>query len=141
MNDDNIDKNWISALEDTHDAVRAFARVEIAALARRSIYRLRRVKASGIYGDDLGHKSLWDEWSFEVNNGPHDLLDDAWSATLTPILSKIVEEIPSHVARLISVYAIWELDEREGSSEIGMIWLDGIFELLRVQLSKEALNI
>jgi fructosamine-3-kinase len=43
-----------------------------AALARKVIYRLQRLDASGICGDDHQHKTLWDEFCHEVQWGPSD---------------------------------------------------------------------
>ena len=51
------DVNWRTELEDihledTHKAVRAYARTEFAGLTRKVIHRLQRIEASGIFGDD-----------------------------------------------------------------------------------------
>ena len=61
---------WQTVLEKTHDAVREFARAELLALTRRAIHRLKRTKASGVYGEDYRHRSLWKEYWHEVQEGP-----------------------------------------------------------------------
>jgi hypothetical protein len=64
-----------------------------------------------VYGDDYRHKTLWDEYCHEVQEGPYDLLDDAWDKTLGPVLRAIVGAIPRHEAALLTIGAIWDLDE------------------------------
>jgi hypothetical protein len=60
------------------------------ALARKVIYKLQRLDASGIYGD-YNYKTLWDEYCHEIQQGPHDsMLSNAWSATLRPILDEVI---------------------------------------------------
>jgi hypothetical protein len=46
-----------------------------------------------------------------VQEGPHDLLDDAWDKTLGPVLRAIVGAIPRHEAALLTIGAVWDLDE------------------------------
>ena len=84
------DESWYTALENTHEAVLAYARIELKGLTRRVIYRLQRINASGIYGDDYAYKSLWDERCHEVQEGPHDQLDSAWTQILCPIVDDVM---------------------------------------------------
>lgn len=95
----------------THTAVLGFADAAFAALARKTVFQLQRIKASGIYGDDFRHKTLWDEYCHEVQKGPYELLDDAWEMTLGRILEEVVTAVPRHEAVLLTIAAIWELDE------------------------------
>ncbi len=95
----------------THDAILEFANERYSALTRKVVFHLQRIKASGVYGDDYRHKSLWDEYCHEVQEGPYDLLDNAWDRTLTPALSAIVDAIPRYEAALLTIGAIWDLDE------------------------------
>jgi hypothetical protein len=95
----------------THDAILQFANERYSALTRKAVFQLQRIKASGVYGDDYRHKTLWDEYCHEVQEGPYDLLDDAWDKTLGPVLRAIVGAIPRHEAALLTIGAIWDLDE------------------------------
>ena len=132
------DDKWYTNLEKTHEAVRGYARIELEGLIRRVIYRLQRIDASGIYGDDYAAKSLWDEWCHEVQVGPHDLLDNAWAQTLCPILEDVINSVPRHAAVLLSVFAAWELDEDNDPSMIGSFWPDGIRRVLQDHLDQQA---
>lgn len=92
-------------------AIRQFAQAEFEALARKAVFRLQRVKASGIYGGDFRHRTLWDEYCHEAQEGPHDLLEGAWSSTLDPVLAAVVASIPPHQAALLTIDARWEFSE------------------------------
>jgi hypothetical protein len=82
----------------THRAVREFSRVAFAALARKVIRRLQLIPASGIFDADRPHKSLWDEYCHEVQNGPHDMVDRPWDFELPYIL----EHFPIILGRIQS---------------------------------------
>jgi hypothetical protein len=100
----NESDDWDGWLESVHDAARRFADIEYDALTRRAIYRLQRHEASRIYGDDYIYKSLWDEYCHEIQEGPHDLLDEAWAMTLNAILDDLITLVPAHVAALLYAY-------------------------------------
>ena len=133
------DEDWNNALERTHEAVRRFARNEFDALARKIIYRMRRFPASGIYGGDVNHRTLWDEYRYEQHNGPSEpLVVTAWDETLRPYFDEIVKSIPAATAILLSIYSVWELED---SLEIcGSAWPDGIRDVLEKSLIHEAMS-
>lgn len=132
------DDEWIGTLERTHEAVRKFSRREFSTYARRVTYRMQRFAACGIYGDDLKHKTLWDEYCYEQHNGPTEALLTAWAETLKPYFDEVLKSIPVDTAVLLSIYSVWELD---GPLETcGSIWLDGMKEMLENFLVDEALS-
>jgi hypothetical protein len=114
------DEVWSKVLESTHQAVCAYARAEFEVLTRKVIYRLQRFGASGIF-EQYGYKTLWDEYCHGVQQGPHDLLQWAWDADITPFLEDVVERVPSHVAVLLSIFAVWELEEPNEPSIVGWV--------------------
>jgi hypothetical protein len=83
------------------------------ALARKVIYRLQRVDASGIYGDEYRHKTLWDEFCHEVQEGPHDQLDSAWHMTLRPFLEAAITPLSAN-EKMVLFFAT---DEADGLDE------------------------
>jgi hypothetical protein len=97
----------------THDAVLKFAAAAYEMLARRVIFRLQRIKATGIYGDDYRHKTLWDEYCHEVQEGPYDLLESVWGATIDVTLNSVIENIPHHEAALLTIGAARELGRED----------------------------
>jgi hypothetical protein len=130
------DQDWTKALERTHEAVRNFARAEFRRHARKITYRMRRFPASGIYGDDLRHKTLWDEYCYERLHGPTDGLERAWDDALRPYLDEVVESIPAEAAILLSIYAAWDLDG--APEDYGSTWPEGIKHTLVNVLIDEA---
>ena len=97
----------------THAAVVEFARNAYLKLARKIIFRLQRIDASGVYGDDYCHKTLWDEYCHEVQEGPYMLLEAAWDATIDPLFDAVIESIPPKEATLLTIGAAWDLDRSE----------------------------
>jgi hypothetical protein len=96
------------------------------------------VVASGIYGDDYGYKSLWDEYCHEVQEGPVDLLDDAWNLTLDNVMDDVIERIPHQVAVLLSIFAAWDLDEDDEVAIVGSVWPEGLKRVLQTRLAERA---
>ena len=136
------DEHWDGQLENTHSAVCAYARVEIETLARKVIYRLQRTPASGIYGDDYAFQRLWDEYCYEVQEGPHNLPgvlspEDAWEELLPQFMQAVIERIPKHVAVLLSVYAAFELDDRNNQAADAS-WPGGVEQVLKGRVSELA---
>lgn len=70
------------------------------------------MKASGIYGDDYYHRTCWDEYRFEVENGPHPLLESAWDMTIHQLVVDVVNRLPDHLASFLS-WQIASFDEDE----------------------------
>jgi len=97
----------------THRAVRRFTAAAHARLARKVVFRLQRLTASGIFGDDHHHKTVWDEYCHEVQHGPTDALADAWRNVIAPIIAWVVDPLPDEEAVLLSIGAAWDLDEFE----------------------------
>lgn len=115
------DESWRTVLESAHEAVLTYAQAEFDALTRKVIYRLQRFKASGIFSDDYAYRALWDEYCHEVQEGPHDLLQWAWEQTIKPFVDDVIERTPRHVAVLLSIFAAWELDDRDEPSVVGSV--------------------
>lgn len=76
-------------------------------------YRLSRHPASGIFGD-FGHRTLWDEFCYEVQYGPTSQLEGAWDHTLSGFAQAVVEQMPAHVAALLS----WYLADRDDARRV-----------------------
>lgn len=87
----------------TQRAVQRFALASFDALARKIADQIQEIDASGIYGDDYQHKTLWDEYCHMIQGGFSELLDDAWEATVIPFLTAAVENIPDHEAVLLTI--------------------------------------
>ena len=129
---------WQTVLSVTHSAVLDFGTMEFEALVRKAVHCMQRISASGIFGDDYLYKSLWDEYCHEVQEGPHDHLEWAFEQTLDPLLDGIVEKLPRHIAALLSIAAVWDLDEEDSANIVGAVWLDGIKTVLLSGLSEKA---
>jgi hypothetical protein len=95
----------------THKAIRNYSKTRFSALARDASIQLEQIEASGIFGDDYKHVTLWDEYCHEVQEGPHGPLEPAFDATVGPIVQAIVESIADCEAVLLTIGARWHLGE------------------------------
>lgn len=75
-------------------------------LARSLRHRLMNIEATGIYGDDHGFRSLWDEFCFEAQEGEIEALSDAWTDALFGPCEEIFQILPQHIAELLS-WSLW----------------------------------
>ena len=91
--------------------VRHFADTEFDALTQNIVEQLQGIDAAGIYGDDYGHKTLWDEYCHEIQEGPLGPLDHAWDRTTTPFLTEALANIPQEAAVLMTIGAKFRLEE------------------------------
>ena len=129
---------WYEYLNDIHEAVLKYGEVEFGSLVRSAIYRLQRVAASGIYGDDFTYRSLWDEWCHEVQEGPHELLEWAWDNTLSTVLMDVIDRVPQQARVLLFKYAQWELSLDSGQNVRDLADTNSILQLLRNRINHVA---
>jgi hypothetical protein len=101
----------------THRAVLDFTTLAYAVLARKVVFRLQRIGASNIFGDDYHHKTVWDEYCYEVQNGPS-LFNDELDSILGPILDSVMKRVPPQEAALLTIGAVWDLIEH-GTEWVG----------------------
>ena len=94
-------------------AIRRFGEKKINELADRAIADLRKINAAGTYGDDYRHKTLWDEYCHEIQNGPTDMLERGWDDAVGSIREALIESIPSHEAVLLTIAAAWYMDAED----------------------------
>lgn len=95
----------------THKAVRSYSKARFGALAHDASVQLEKIEPTGIFGDDYNHRTLWDEYCHEFQEGPHGPLRYAFDATIAPIAQAIVESIADSEAVLLTIGARWHLDE------------------------------
>ena len=95
-------------LHDVRKSVSTYAASRFEAYARKVIYRLQRLKASGIFGDDHNYKTVWDEYCYEIQEGPHGLLEQAWDHVIGNLLAEVVSKIPHDEAVLLSIAVEYE---------------------------------
>ena len=130
------DRGLNDEFDDLHRAVREFGRVEIEALSRRVIYRLQRITASGIFGDGYIYKSVWDEFCHEVQEGPHTMLEDAWDSLVESHIADAVKRVAIESAVLLTIYAVYQLDEDEAAIPLGTVGLRESPEWSRAPLAR-----
>lgn len=88
--------------------IRAFARTRFLALAEELAADLRTRPSTDIYGDDIGAKSLWDEYCYERRNGPTLELLDAWSSILDPLAADLIDRTSHEEAVLLTIAEEWQ---------------------------------
>ncbi|WP_104664741.1 hypothetical protein [Ensifer adhaerens] len=79
--------------------------------AQRIIHALQRRPSSGIFGDDYNHKSLWDEFCHDAQNGPHFDDGDPWDSILDAFLLKEVERLTAAEFEALWLAAIPDVDD------------------------------
>ena len=105
-------------------AITRFALAEFAAAGRRMRHRMQRYPATRIYGDDSGHRTLWDELCHEAANGPAPALESAWEHTLSSFAIAVVEQMPSHTKAILS----WHLASLEDDEPSDGIYAEALIE-------------
>ena len=99
----------------THKAIRNYSKTRFTALAREVAVQLEQIEATGIFGDDYRHRTLWDEYCHEIQEGPHGPLKFAFDTTVIPIVQALVEALDNSEAALLTIGARWHLDEDQGT--------------------------
>ncbi|QRM42818.1 hypothetical protein [Rhizobium sp. BG4] len=79
--------------------------------AGRIVHALQRQHASGVFGGDYDHKSLWDELCHDAQNGPHFEDDEPWDSILAPLLQKEVERLTAAEFEVLWLAAIPDVDD------------------------------
>jgi len=128
---------WQVYLDETHEAVCAYASAELDALARRAITSLQRMPASGIF-DEYPFKTIWDEYCHEVQQGPNEMLEWAWDETIRATIYHPINTLPRHVATLISIGADYELTNCD--DELVAIHPDLIFQAVKERVDRQAVR-
>ena len=86
-----------------------FASREFEALARRVVHRIKRLEASGVFGNP-DHRTVWDEFCHNRRTGPHPLLELAFDDVIERTILHLAGTVPEHVAILLTEYAGWMED-------------------------------
>ncbi|MBB3133873.1 hypothetical protein FHS26_001586 [Rhizobium pisi] len=79
--------------------------------AGRIIHALQRRHASGVFGDDYEHKSLWDELCHDAQSGPHFDDDEPLDSILDALLQKEVERLTAAEFEALWLAAIVDVDD------------------------------
>ncbi|WBY17301.1 hypothetical protein PF049_03855 [Erythrobacteraceae bacterium WH01K] len=75
----------------------------IQALARKVIHAMKRMPATGIFGDDYPFKSVWDEYCREVQEGPNPMLEAAFDQTVDPMIAWQVDQLDHSERHLLEI--------------------------------------
>ena len=97
VQDDDVETIYRRALSN-------YAELRMPALARKVIYCLQRQKASGIFGDDYSHKTLWDELSHNIQSGSYDDgIDDALDEIAAQAIAGVTEKVAAEELTLFGL--------------------------------------
>ena len=109
-------------MESIRSAVLQFARERFTKIAAKINWHLRRMPASGVFGDGHGYKTLWDEYCHEVQNGPHEQLDWAWETVLIPWADHFLTELPAAEKQVLffatEAYFDWISEDEQAQAPI-----------------------
>ena len=94
-------------------ALTGFADREYRSLALNLRYELRRHRPSFVYGEDFRPRHLWNEYCYEVQEGPTPQLEWSWENTIQPYVTHRIEQLPSELAVLLTIASQWDADQLE----------------------------
>ena len=78
--------------------------------ARRIIHALQRSPATGVYGYDYRHRSLWDELCHKTQSGPY-WDDDLWDSVLDPLLEREVGRLTPAEIEIVWLSTLPDVDD------------------------------
>ena len=121
-------------------ALDGFAEHEYQTVARKLRYTLRRCPPSYIYGEDFCPRHLWDEYCFEVREGPTPQLEWSWDHTIQPHIAHRIDQLPSEVAVLLTIASQWAFDDfehQDGAVKSDELLARGVWIALRELASQQ----
>ena len=121
-------------------ALNDFAEHEYQTLARKVRYTLRRCPPSHVYGEDFCPRQLWDEYCFEVQEGPTDQLEWSWEHTIQPLIANRIDQLPSEVGVLLTIASQWAVDDfehQDGAVKSDELLARGVWIALRELASQQ----
>lgn len=122
---------------DVSRVARSLGQKRLEALAGRVVHRLQRLPSNGIFGDDCGLRTVWDEYCFDQQQGPSPSLDYAWANLIDPTIVERVSIIDDDEQYLMTLAGGWLLSEFD--LPIG-ICRDVIVRAVRKELVGQALD-
>lgn len=94
---------------------RAFALERFSGLADDVIARAEKIPASGIFGDDHGYKSVWDELRHHLDHGPFTSLEPAFESTFWPLCRAVVDRLSPAERKILffgtEAWVTWDGDD------------------------------
>lgn len=117
-------------------AVRGYCHESTKTLVRKVVVRMQRITASGIFGDDYGHKTLWDEYCHEVQQRPHEPIEMAWAHTIDGFIQSVAAVLPHHEGVILTIGAMWEMEEDD--QLLGLVCLDCICRYIKKMVNRLA---
>lgn len=82
--------------------IQEFARHRMNSIASSAIHRIQRVNASGAQGGDYDLRTLWNEFSWEIQNGDGDFVGGLVEDLVIEIIEGVVEQLPDPEAVLLT---------------------------------------
>lgn len=79
-----------------------FASHRVRSIASSAIHKIQRMKASGSQGADYDLRTLWNEYSWEIQNGDGDLVGTLVEDLVTETVESIVAKLPDAEATLLT---------------------------------------
>ncbi len=121
---------------DTYDrfvhAARAAAAPELDKLVQAAIVALRGMEPAGLFGD-VAARHLWDEYCWQLQEGPYDDDDVGFSSTsgnfeevLDTVIAGALDELPAHTLLFLSIYTRNDIGDADDPDNIGSISRDAI---------------
>ena len=121
---------------DTYDrfvhAARAAAAPELDKLVQAAIVALRGMEPAGLFGD-VAARHLWDEYCWQLQEGPYDDDDVGFSSTsgnfeevLDTVIAGALDELPAHTLLFLSFYTRNDTGVDDDPDNMGSISRDAL---------------
>ena len=84
-------------------------------LLDKVVWHVRRIESPGSFGGDFAFKTVWDEFCFDCQFGPHILLTDCYTMIIELIIHDVVKNLPKTEMEFLWNWseAFWSWDEED----------------------------
>ncbi len=100
--------DWL--IERTFREVRAWAWSSNQKLARQVVHALQRMPSTATF-EEYSHRSQWDEYCHEMQEGPSGLVHYAFETMIEAHIEYVLSRLNEHDSKLLTAAAIDEFDE------------------------------
>lgn len=131
-----------------YEAVLRFGAARLEKLGEKVIWHMRRAPASGIWGDDYGYRTLWDEYCHDVQEGPFDeafmeglpSVSSAFDMSALAYIEQQVDALDREEAILLTFRAVESLDDPDTADMAGSMCREGLISAILAFVREEAGN-
>ncbi len=109
-------------------------------LLDKVVWHIRRLAGSGSFGGNFASKTVWDEFCYDCQFGPHILLTDLYTMVIEPIIDDVVKNLPKTEMEFLWIWseAFWSWDEEDEDEPEPLVYDGDVVNELWSRLRKRA---